>query len=156
MAMRHAGGDVVMELDFTIKLDDNTDGVKKVEKDAVKRSLFAMGVKAVEGSVDAISGIFGMDLQAVDTGRLRASISFITPDGKGAKISPNSAASKPGDEISGNSDENSVIVGSNVKYAEYVHNGTVKMGARPFIRTGIDKTRDDMKRQVDKIFRGEL
>lgn len=147
-----------MELDFTIKLDDNTDGVKKVEKDAVKRSLFAMGTKAVEGSVDAINGIYGMDLRAVDTGRLMSSISFITPEGKGKKPdnSPTSTASKPGDEISGNSDENSVIVGSNVEYAEYVHNGTVKMGSRPFIRTGIDKTRDDMKRQVDKIFRGEL
>ncbi len=147
-----------MELDFTIKLDDNTDGVKKVKKDAVKRSLFAMGTKAVEGSVDAINGIYGMDLRAVDTGRLMSSISFITPEGKGKKPdnAPTSTASKPGDEISGTSDENSVIVGSNVEYAEYVHNGTVKMGARPFIRTGIDKTRDDMKRQVDKIFRGEL
>lgn len=145
-----------MDLDFTIKLEDNTADVKKAEKSAISRALFAMGEKAVEGSVDAISGIYGGDLQAVDTGRLRASISFVTPEGKGKRIIPKSVASKPGDEISGTSDENSAIVGSNVEYAEYVHNGTVKMGARPFLRTGIDKTREEMERQVKKIFEGEL
>ena len=144
------------ELSFTVKLQDNSKLFKEASDEAVDRALYAMGVKAVEGSVDAISGRYNV-APAVDTGRLRASISFITAGGEkgdsGLATPPNG---KSGDKLSGSVEKNSVIVGSNVEYAEYVHDGTSRMDGRPFLREGIDRTKGDMERQVNKIFKGEL
>ena len=140
---------------FTIRVENNSQiALGELEK-ATERALYAIGVKAVEGSVDAISGKYDID-PAVDTGRLRASISFITPTQKGDSGQPKPANAQAGDELTGTAEGNSVVVGSNVEYAEKVHNGDSKMAARPFLREGIDKTKDQMQEQVDKIFKGQL
>ena len=141
---------------FTIRVENNSQLVISELEKATERALYAIGVKAVEGSVDAISGRYDID-PAVDTGRLRASISFVTANGEkgdsGAMSPPNAQA---GDRLSGKAPKNSVIAGSNVEYAEPVHNGTSKMAGRPFLREGIDKTKDKMREQVTKIFKGQL
>lgn len=140
---------------FTIRVENNSQIVLEYLGEAMERALYAIGVKAVEGSVDAISGRYDID-PAVDTGRLRASISFITPTQKGGSGQPKPANAQAGDELTGTAEENSVVVGSNVEYAEKVHNGDSKMAARPFLREGIDKTKDQMQEQVTKILKGQL
>lgn len=150
-------------LSYTVKFDDNSRIFLDAEREAVDRALYAIGLKGVEGATDAISGAYGV-AAAIDTGRLKASISFITqmgdmnvvPEGMGRCENKEVANSKPGDKLSGTADKNSVIVGSNVEYAEYVHDGTSRMDGRPFLREGIDRTKGDMERQVNKIFKGEL
>lgn len=138
-----------------IKVQSNADLAKEELEKATERALYAIGVKAVEGSVDAISGRYDID-PAVDTGRLRASISFITPTDKGGSGQLKPANAQAGDELTGTAEKNSVVVGSNVEYAEKVHNGDSKMEGRPFLREGIDKTKDRMQEQVNKIFKGQL
>ena len=140
---------------FTIRVKDNSQLILEEFGEAMERALYAMGIKAVEGSVDAISGRYDID-PAVDTGRLRASISFITPTDKGGSGQPKPANAQAGDELTGTAEQNTVVVGSNVEYAEKVHNGDSKMAERPFLREGIDKTKDQMQEQVDKIFKGQL
>ena len=140
---------------FTIRVQDNSKLVLEDLGEAMERALYAIGVKAVEGSVDAISGRYDIK-PAVDTGRLRASISFITPTDKGGSGQPKPANAQAGDELTGTAEENSVVVGSNVEYAEHVHNGTSRMAGRPFLREGIDKTKDQMQEQAEKIFKGQL
>ena len=140
---------------FTIRVENNSQLVISELEKATERALYAIGVKAVEGSVDAISGRYDID-PAVDTGRLRASISFITPTQKGDSGQPKPANAQAGDELTGTAEQNSVVVGSNVEYAEYVHDGTSKMAGRPFLREGIDKTKDEMQEQAEKIFKGQL
>lgn len=140
---------------FTIRVENNSQLVLEDLGEATERALYAIGVKAVEGSVDAISGRYDIN-PAVDTGRLRASISFITPTQKGGSGQPKPANAQAGDELTGTAEENSVVVGSNVEYAEKVHNGDSKMAARPFLREGIDQTKDKMEEQVRKIFEGKL
>lgn len=144
------------DLKFSIRIKDNSQLVLEEVEKATERALYAIGIKAVEGSVDAITGKYSVP-PAVDTGRLRASISFVTASGEkgdsGAMSPPNA---KSGDKLSGKADKNSVIVGSNVEYAEPVHNGTSKMAGRPFLREGIDKTKDQMQEQAEKIFKGQL
>lgn len=140
---------------FTVRVENNSQlALGELEK-ATERVLYAIGVKAVEGSVDAISGRYDIK-PAVDTGRLRASISFITPTQKGGSGQPKPANAQAGDDLMGTAEENSVVVGSNVEYAEKVHNGDSKMAARPFLREGIDKTKDQMQEQAEKIFKGQL
>ena len=140
---------------FTIRVQDNSKLVLEDLGEAMERALYAIGVKAVEGSVDAISGRYDIK-PAVDTGRLRASISFITPTQKGGSGQPKPANAQAGDELTGTAEQNTVVVGSNVEYAEYVHNGTSRMAGRPFLREGIDKTKDQMQEQAEKIFKGQL
>lgn len=144
------------ELSYNIKFEDNSKIVLEAEKEAVERALYAIGVKAVEGATDAISGRYNV-AAAVDTGRLRASMSAVTYSGEKINngfIPPENA--KTGDKLSGNADKNSVIIGSNVEYAEKVHNGDSKMEGRPFLREGIDQTKDEIQEQVEKIFKGQL
>ena len=140
---------------FTIRVQDNSNLVLEDLGEATDRALYAIGVKAVEGSVDAISGRYDIK-PAVDTGRLRASISFITPTQKGDSGQPKPANAQAGDELTGTAEQNTVVVGSNVEYAEHVHNGTSRMAGRPFLREGIDKTKDKMQEQAEKIFKGQL
>lgn len=140
---------------FTIRVENNSQLVISELEKATERALYAIGVKAVEGSVDAISGRYDID-PAVDTGRLRASISFITPTQKGDSGQPKPANAQAGDELTGTAEQNTVVVGSNVSYSEFVHNGTSKMAGRPFLREGIDKTKNQMQEQAEKIFKGQL
>ena len=140
---------------FTIRVQNNSQLALEDLDKAMERALYAIGVKAVEGSVDAISGRYDID-PAVDTGRLRASISFITPTQKGDSGQPKPANAQAGDELTGTAEQNTVVVGSNVSYSEFVHNGTSKMAGRPFLREGIDKTKDQMQEQAEKIFKGQL
>ena len=142
-------------LKFSIRVQNNSQLVLEEFEKAAERALYAIGVKAVEGSVDAISGRYDID-PAVDTGRLRASISFITPTDKGGSGQPKPANAQSGDELTGTAEENSVVVGSNVEYAEKIHNGDSKMPGRPFITEGISKTKDKMQEQAEKIFKGQL
>lgn len=142
-------------LKFSIRVQNNSQLVLEEFEKAVERALYAIGVKAVEGSVDAISGKYDT-APAVDTGRLRASISFITPTQKGDSGQPKPANTQAGDELTGTAEQNTVVVGSNVSYSEFVHNGTSKMAGRPFLREGIDKTKDQMQEQAEKIFKGQL
>lgn len=147
-----------------IEVKDNSATLKKAEGEAIERALYAMGTKALEGAVRSISGKYTEDNFAVDTGRLRASLSFITPSGDMAKVPPSMPRadnppveeSKSGDKLKGLAENKTVIVGTNVEYASYVHNGTKRMRARPFLREGIDNTKNQIQSQVDKIFKGEL
>ena len=140
---------------FNIRVENNSQIVLEALGEAMERALYAIGVKAVEGSVDAISGRYDIK-PAVDTGRLRASISFITPTQKGGSGQPKPKNAEAGDDLTGTAEQNTVVVGSNVEYAEKVHNGDSKMAGRPFLREGIDKTKDKMQEQVTKIFKGQL
>lgn len=139
---------------YEVTIESNLDAVKEQLEQATERILYAMGVTAVGGAVLAISG---GATQAVDTGRLRASISFVTAEGQsGASgVAAKGGASKGGDKLSGKAPEKSVIVGSNVEYASYVELGTSRMNARPFLRNGIENTRDEMKEIAEGILKGE-
>lgn len=141
-------------LRYIMKVEDNSAIVLSAYSKAKERALYAMGIKAVEGSVDAITGRYSIP-SAVDTGRLRASISFITDNGDSGDsgmLPPVNA--KPEDKLDGTAPKNAVVVGSNVEYAEYVHDGTSKMTGRPFLREGIDKTKNEMEEQVKTILKG--
>ena len=143
-----------MSLEYSIKVDSNEPVIRaELDKD-IERALYAIGVKAVEGAVRSISGQYTPSNQAVDTGRLRASISFITAGGDSGAGAAQVPESKSGDRLSGKAEANTVVIGSNTSYAEFVHNGTHKMRARPFLREGIDNTKSEMEEIVKDIFEG--
>ena len=141
-------------LEYSIRVDSNEPVIRaELDKD-IERALYAIGVKAVEGAVRAISGQYTPSNQAVDTGRLRASISFITAGGESGAGAAQVPESKSGDRLNGKAGANTVVVGTNVEYADYVHTGTSKMRERPFLREGIDNTKGDMEDIVKDILQG--
>lgn len=46
-----------------------------------------------------------------------------------------------------------ISVGSPLKYAKFVHNGTSKLKARPFIRDGIMRKRKEIKEEMEKPYK---
>lgn len=77
---------------------------------------------------------------AVDTGRLRASISS-NWNGSGmdrgnvdSQAGSDDGVGRPDKELTG-------VVGTNVEYAGYLEMGTVKMGPRPYLRPALEKNR---------------
>lgn len=82
--------------------------------------LEALGIEAEGNAVTEIT-----ELGAVDTGRLRGSISHAH-------------------------DDTSAYIGTNVEYGQYVELGTRKMAARPFLRNAITNYTDDYKRIIEE------
>lgn len=93
--------------------------VKAELQNRIPTILEALGIEAEGNAVTEIT-----ELGAVDTGRLRGSITHTV-------------------------DDDSAIVGTDVEYGVYVEMGTYKMASRPFLRNAIENYTDDYKRIVE-------
>lgn len=139
-----------------VRLVDNSSAAKNGMKSAVRRALMVIGLKAER---DAKANC--TEMKAVDTGRLRNSITFALA-GEAANVSSYTAdrgkGSKPPETGSysgtaeGNSGDATVYVGSNVEYAPYIELGTAKIGPRPFLHNAAADHADEYK----QIFADEL
>lgn len=125
---------------ITVKYEDNSKYIQKEFKAKKTKILYAMGLKWLEICTKIITrnGI-------VDTGRLRASLSFITP-----KDNAGNGGFKGGDKISGRAEEDNLIVGSNVKYAAK-QELTNKKGS--FIRPSVLDYKEDYKNIAETILK---
>ena len=102
-----------------IKIKDHSNEVIAELHNRIPTILEALGIEAEGNAVDEIT-----TLGAVDTGRLRGSISHAH-------------------------DDSAAYVGTNVEYAPYVELGTSRMVARPFLRNAIANYTDDYERIVE-------
>lgn len=107
-----------MKVDVTTT--SHVDDIKTELADRIPVILEALGLQAEGNAVDEIT-----KLGAVDTGRLRGSISHAH-------------------------DDEAAYVGTNVEYAPYVELGTYKMAPRPFLRNAVANHTDDYKRIVEE------
>lgn len=139
-----------------IKFEDNSLEVLKELNATSEQLLYLIGTECVAGAVDSISN----ENLAVDTGRLRASISFVTASeasGAGAGGSPeNPVTAQDLASAYGNAPEDTVIIGTNVNYASYVHNGTAGYPqGRPFLKDGIEKAEPIIGIKARALFEGK-
>lgn len=88
-------------------ITDNTGIAKEELERRIPVILEALGIQAEGNAVDEITR-----MKAVDTGRLRGSISHAV-------------------------DDHDVYIGTNVEYAPYVELGTYKMAPRPFLKNAV-------------------
>lgn len=107
------------KIDIEIK-NDHTDEVINELHNRIPVILEALGLEAEGNAVDEITL-----LGAVDTGRLRGSISHAH-------------------------DDKYAYIGTNVEYAPYVELGTYRMAPRPFLRNAITKHMDDYKKIIEE------
>lgn len=139
-----------------IQLVDNSAAAKSQLRSAVRRALMVIGLKA-----ERYAKANCTEMKAVDTGRLRNSITFALA-GEAANVSSYTADRGKGDKppaagsysgtADGNSGDATVYVGSNVEYAPYIELGTAKMGPRPFLHNAAADHAEEYK----QIFADEL
>lgn len=102
-----------------IKLTDHTNEIKAELRSKIPVILEALATQAEGNAVDEITR-----MKAVDTGRLRGSISHTT-------------------------DEDTAYIGTNVEYAPYVEYGARGMPSRPFLRNAVANYTDEYKRIIE-------
>lgn len=131
-------------MNFTIK--DNTDEFLSAFEKALENGLTAIGMTAEGHAKRKIT-----DYPAVDTGRLRNSITFAisgekantptyTDDKKGVY---NYSGTAPDDK------EKAVYIGTNVEYGKHVELGTSKMPARPFLKPAATEHNEEYKKIME-------
>lgn len=127
-----------------VKFEDNSVKFKKDWENKRKKILWAWGLKWQELATKIIT-----INRIVLTGRLRSSLTFITPDKTG---SPKSRVpeSKSSDFLSGSAPEDSLIVGSNVEYSARQELNNPK-GA--FVRPAILTYRDSYQNIAKQIMK---
>lgn len=99
---------------FQVTLNDNSAVVQTQMNGNKRAALAAMGLKAVGLTVDKMQSGYGRPIR--QTGNLMRDVSS---------------------EVE-NSAPDTVDVGSSLNYALYVHEGTYKMAARPYLRDALN------------------
>lgn len=56
--------------------------------------------------------------------------------------------------INHKSEENAAVIGTNVEYARYVHDGTSRMAANRFLRNAISEHQGDYKKIIENTLKG--
>ena len=108
----------------------NGNDVKARAEKLAKLSPFEIGL-VVQG--------YAKNLAPVLTGRLRASIT--TSSGDGRATTPTGEGSNQDDKISPPSDKNETFVGTPVFYGPYIEYGTARSRAQAFLRPALDMAR---------------
>lgn len=129
---------ISMDVHFT----DNSGEVRRNFQEVLEKALIEMGIEAEAHAKEIITA-----KGAVDTGRLRNSITFAI-GGESANISSYSADRGEGGTYSGTAPKRNmpcVYVGTNVDYAVWIETGTSRMAERPFIRPAVEDFRDEYK-----------
>jgi HK97 gp10 family phage protein len=129
-----------------IEYRDNSDLIADALEKAINNGLTAIGMTAEGHAKRKITSY-----PAVDTGRLRNSITFAisgekantttyTDNNKGVY---NYSGTAPDDK------EKAVYIGTNVEYGKHVELGTSKMAARPFLKPASTEHSEEYKRIME-------
>lgn len=133
---------------YQIKFEDNSDVFKADYKRKKMKMTWALGLKWQELATKIITAN-----RIVDTGRLRASLSFVTPYKSSGEnqFAPKPENAKNTDRLRGTSGEqNIVIVGSNVEYAAKQELNNPKGS---FVKPAIMNYRDAYKNLLEQIMK---
>ena len=120
-----------------------------VNNEDIKKVLIRRGL-LIEGDAKQIC----TDLGAVDTGRLRGSISTNWDGGPSygnveSPASTDDGATRP---MKMPGDLAMVHIGSNVEYAPFVHEGTRRMQARPFMDMALMRNIEAIQQDIEEYF----
>ena len=133
----------------TVEIDDHSDEYMKDVDKALEKALTAIGIHLEGEAKEELENT----PRRIDTGLLRNSITYAL-DGEAAAQTSYSAddGSKSG-SYSGTApkdEQRSVMVGTNVEYALYVHEGTQKTEANRFLKNALDRNREQCSDYVKK------
>ena len=119
---------------FSFDITDNSGEVLEATDEQIEKALTECGIKIQE---------YATKNAPVDTGRLRASITYAT-----------SASQGSGDSTPrGKAEEHTLYAGTNVEYAPYVEMGTSRMRAQPYLEPAFVNQFDIFKQIFDDNFK---
>ena len=124
-----------------VRIESNLPKVKAELAERIPAILEAVGLQAEGNAIDEIT-----KLKAVDTGRLRNSITFATSERQGTPNTQGGAQAIPEDYKPRQTPEDgAVYIGTNVEYAQYIELGTSRMNPRPFLKNAIANHTNEYK-----------
>ena len=127
----------------TWRIEDHSDEFLKALEEQVEAGLTAIGIEAENAAKEIIT-----EKGAVDTGRLRASITYAIAGEKAARETYQDDNGKTYDvdgKAPKRNGEAGVLIGTNVDYGKYVELGTTKMKERPFLKPAITQNAERFK-----------
>ncbi len=132
-----------------VRIEDHTDEYLKQVDAALEKALTAIGIHIEGEAKEELSNT----PKRIDTGLLRNSITYAL-DGEAPHAKSYSADSgnKSG-SYSGTADKESgknrsVVIGTNVEYAIYVHEGTVNMSPNRFMKNALEHNQDQIEEYI--------
>lgn len=136
-----------------VKITDNTDKFLQAMEQKIEKALVSVGMQC-EGDAKLE---LESDPRRVDTGRLRNSITYATTK---SHSSPQSTFGNPdassADGVSqSQAEENAVVIGTNVEYGIYVHEGTTRMSPNRFLRNAVERNEETYHKMIDDVMKEE-
>lgn len=124
-----------------VRIESNLPKVKAELAERIPAILEGIGLQAEGNAINEIT-----KLKAVDTGRLRNSITFATSERQGTPNTQGGAQALPEDYKPRQTPEDgAVYIGTNVEYAQYIELGTSRMNPRPFLKNAIANHTNEYK-----------
>lgn len=131
----------------SIKFTDRSPEVRRALEKALELGLETIGMVAETHAKEAIT-CHG----AVDTGRLRNSITYAVKKREGEIVAYRDNEGAGYEQAIGYGvKKDEVYIGTNVEYAPYVELGTSRMPARPFIRPAATEHGEEYKQMLKEF-----
>ena len=128
-----------------VRIDDHSAEYMKEVDEALERAMEAIGIHIEGEAKEELSN----SPKRIDTGLLRNSITYAV-DGEGPAITSYSAdsggksGSYSGTAPKESGKNRSVMIGTNVEYALYVHEGTSRMAPNRFLKNAVERNKDQI------------
>lgn len=114
-----------------IEITDNSEEILKALAEASDRALIAVGMEAESNAKH--------ECTAVDTGRLRNSITYATSNSHSSSVSP---ATTEDSEVKEEVPEKTVVIGTNVFYGPYIELGHHSYPGIHFLKNAVSNYQD--------------
>lgn len=137
-----------------VKVTDNSAIFKDAKDRAIEAILTALGEEAAGNAMEELT-----NQDAVDTGRLRNSITYATEQHTEAKNfswhkgKHGEPAGSGTTTPTGIPEKDAVYIGTNVEYAKYIEAGTSKSAPRPFLKPAATEHGEEYKRIAENILK---
>lgn len=136
-----------------VRIDDHSEEYLKQVEEAIERGLLGIGIHIEGEAKEELEN----SPKRIDTGLLRNSITYAM-DGEAPAAATYHADKENADgsisigSYSGTAPKEgkgrSVIVGTNVEYALYVHEGTVRMTANRYLKNAVERNKDQIVKYI--------
>ena len=138
-----------------VRVEDHSAEVIAAKDAAVERFLTAAGLQLEGQAAKALE----MSPRRVDTGLLRNSVTFGLGGGAAEKGEYSADEGGKSGSYSGtlpadSKGERTLYIGTNVEYAVYVHEGTRRMTANPFIKNAVEANKDQLEQKLREALGG--
>lgn len=131
-----------------VRINDHSDEYLKDVDGALERAMEAIGIHLEGEAKEELSN----SPKRIDTGLLRNSITYAVDGEAPAQSTYSSDSGGESGSYSGSAPKEqkgrSVMIGTNVEYGIYVHEGTSKMAPNRFMKNALERNKDQITKYI--------